>query len=212
MNLTISLCYFLHTNSPNPNSKNYNEMGTEQKPLNPNWERVKSRLSPYRNKTPTREMTQWSLNVLCTTVVGGLLGARIGGKFLRDRYIYYSRAQVYHTAVDAHRRMHSYSVRGAVNLGSKWGWKVGIFTAVYSGVEISLSVYRDRRDILNYMCAGAVAGPLFYIVRGIRPMIGGALMGVVLSVPLGMVGWVLESVIDWAEKGNVTKSRGVRLI
>ena len=170
--------------------------------MNLNWERVKSRLSPYRNKSPTREMTQWSLNVLCTTVVVAFLGGKIGGRILKDRFIHYSKAQVYHTAVDAHRRMHSYSVRGAVNLGSKWAWKVGAFTAVYSGVEISLSVYRDRRDILNYMCAGAVAGPLFYVVRGIRPMIGGAFMGIVLSVPLGMVGWVLESIIDWAEVGK----------
>ncbi|KAI6652302.1 Complex I assembly factor TIMMDC1, mitochondrial-like [Oopsacas minuta] len=175
-------------------------METEYKPVNPNWERVKSRLSPYRNKTPTREMRQWSLNVLATTFVGVFLGAKIGGRFLRERFIHYSKAQVYHTVVDARRRMHSYSVRGAVNLGTKWGWKVGIFTAVYSGVQISLGIYRDRKDVLNYVCAGAVAGPLFYVVRGIRPMVGGAFVGMILSVPLGMVGWILDSIIDWFEK------------
>lgn len=172
-------------------------METETKQVNPNWERVKERLSPYRNKTPTREMRQWSLNVIATTVVGGLLGARIGGRFLKERYIHYSKAQVYHTIVEAQRRMHSYSVRGAVNLGTKWGWKVGLFTAVYSGVQISLGVYRERRDVLNYMCAGAVAGPLFYVTRGVKPMVGGAFMGMVLSVPLGMAGWCLDSIIDW---------------
>ena len=174
-------------------------MGIDGNSLNPNWDRVKSRLSPYQNKSPTREMTQWSLNVICTTAVVSLLGARIGGRIVKDRFVHYSKAQVYHTAVDAHRRMHSYSVRGAVNLGAKWGWKVGVFTAVYSGVEISLGLYRNKRDVLNYMCAGAVAGPLFYVVRGIRPMIGGAFMGVVLSIPLGFVGWFFESFIDWLE-------------
>ena len=184
-------------------------MTSNSKPVNPNWERVKLKLSPFQNtKNPSREMKQWSMNVFGATVVGAFLGAKIGGRFLRDRFIYYSRGQVYHHAVEAHRKMHSYTVRGAVNLGSKWGWKLGIFCAFYSGIQISLAVYRDRNDVLNYMCAGAITGPLFYLNRGIRPMIGASfVLGILVSFPIGLCAWVIETFLDYYEsKGEKEKT------
>ena len=76
---------------------------------------------------------------------------------------------------------------GFVRQGAKWGWKMGLFAGIFSGCNILLTQYRDREDGMNLIASGAITGTLFRVRYGVKPAIGGLVLGTLISLPIGLV-------------------------
>ena len=88
--------------------------------------------------------------------------------------------------------MHAAALKGFVRYGSRWGWKLGLFAGIFTMGRTLSSVYRNKDDVFNYVVAGSVTGGVFKVRHGIKPVIGGAFLGFLLSLPVGLCVRALE--------------------
>ncbi|CAH1266004.1 TIMMDC1 [Branchiostoma lanceolatum] len=156
------------------------------------WERLKEVFEIKKDKKIyfekySREVTDW-INVMAA---GFLMGFVYGGvpaaRHARLRYIELSHTQVYQGQRDAVGDAHKAAHRGFIRYGYRWGWRVAVFAGIFHGVSTCLAVYRDKDDALNYSAAGALAGGLYKITLGLRGIIGGSFLGILLGVPTGLL-------------------------
>jgi hypothetical protein len=130
------------------------------------------------------ELQEWPRVVFLGSVIGFVFGGLMGARLAGDKYIAMNHNTKYPHPMQAHRELHGAAMLGFVRHGSKWGWKIGMFAGIFSGCNILLSVYRDKESPLNMMAAGGVSGTLFRIRDGIKPAVGGCVLGVLLSIPV----------------------------
>ncbi|CAG2054370.1 unnamed protein product, partial [Timema podura] len=62
-----------------------------------------------------------------------------------------------------------------------WGWRIGLFTSTYVLITTSISVYRGKSSILEYLAAGCITGSCFKMNMGVKGMVVGGLLGSALG-------------------------------
>eukprot|EP00058_Branchiostoma_floridae_P009042 XP_002594530.1 hypothetical protein BRAFLDRAFT_87753 [Branchiostoma floridae] len=150
------------------------------------WLRPCEKSAGYFEKY-SREVTDW-INVMAAGfIMGFVYGGVPAARQARLRYIELSHTQVYQGRRDAVGDAHKAAHRGLIRYGYRWGWRVAVFAGIFHGVSTCLAVYRDKDDALNYSAAGALAGGLYKITLGLRGIIGGAFLGILLGVPTGLL-------------------------
>ncbi|XP_064399943.1 complex I assembly factor TIMMDC1, mitochondrial-like [Halichondria panicea] len=132
------------------------------------------------------ELKELSLTIFIASVAGFLFGGMIGARHSGDKFITHNHASKFTSVMQAQRQLHAASLLGFMRKGSHWSWRVGLFAGLFSGTTLLLSEYRDKQDSLNYISAGALTGGVFRVARGLKPFIGGTVLGTLISVPVGM--------------------------
>ncbi|KAI8511568.1 Complex I assembly factor timmdc1, mitochondrial [Branchiostoma belcheri] len=156
------------------------------------WERLKDIFEIKEDKKLyyekySREVTDW-INVMAAGfMIGFVYGGVPAARQARLRYIELSHTQVYQGRRDAVGDAHKAAHRGLIRYGYRWGWRVAVFAGIFHGVSTCLAIYRDKDDALNYTVAGALAGGLYKISLGLRGIIGGSFLGILLGVPTGLL-------------------------
>ncbi|XP_077335581.1 complex I assembly factor TIMMDC1, mitochondrial [Lithobates pipiens] len=149
------------------------------------WERVRNM---YR-RNDRGELSEEAEFMLKSALTGWMVGMVYGGvpaaRFSREQYIKNHQAEVYRHRVEAVRSAHNAALRGFIRYGFRWGWRIAAFVTIFNGVSSGLSAYRDKVVISHFAAAGAVTGGLFRINLGLRGLIGGSVIGVMLGVPVG---------------------------
>lgn len=140
----------------------------------------------YGDELP-EELNDFTTTVCAATMVGFLFGGMIGARHAGDKYIAMNHSAKFTSVMQAQRELHGAAMLGFVRQGSKWGWKMGLFAGIFSGTLLLMSVYRDKVDFVNYTTAGAMTGGLFRVRAGIKPAIGGTVLGTLLSLPAGVL-------------------------
>ncbi|XP_075053957.1 complex I assembly factor TIMMDC1, mitochondrial [Mixophyes fleayi] len=86
---------------------------------------------------------------------------------------------------DSCRSAQNAAIRGFIRYGFRWSWRIAAFVTIFNCVNTGLSAYRDKVAISHFGVAGAVTGGLFRLNLGLRGMIGGSFIGVLLGIPVG---------------------------
>lgn len=158
------------------------------------------------------EVREFQVTVLVATFTGFLLGGLVGARYAGDKFVAISHSAKFSSTMQAQRELHSASLLGFIRNGCRWGWKLGVFSGVFSGTNIVMSTYRDKSDALNYITAGAVSGCLFRLPSGVKPAIGGMVLGTLLSVPVGILMHGLErGLVSQEKRGAIRKEKESRL-
>ncbi|CAI7995257.1 Complex I assembly factor TIMMDC1, mitochondrial [Geodia barretti] len=100
------------------------------------------------------EVREFQATVLVATLTGFLLGGLVGARYAGDKFVRISQSSKFSSTMQAQRELHTASFLGFTRNGCRWGWKLGVFSAIFSGTNILLSTYRDTSDALNYIAAG----------------------------------------------------------
>lgn len=150
------------------------------------WENVKE---AYRMNLKTGELSREVYELFMMFFLGSASGAIYGGmpasRFARNRYIQTSNATIYSSKLEALGNSYNAGTRGFIRYGLRWGWRTGFLAIGFHGLSSFLAVYRDKTDLFNYTAASVSTGALYRFNLGIKGVIGGGIVGVLLGVPAG---------------------------
>ncbi|XP_054829852.1 complex I assembly factor TIMMDC1, mitochondrial isoform X1 [Eublepharis macularius] len=149
------------------------------------WERI---LELFR-KDELNRYPEETVSICKATFTAGVVGFVYGGipgfVYAKERYIEQSGAEMYHSRLDAAQSAHRAAVRGFIRYGWRWSWRIAAFVAIFNTVSTSLSAYRDKNSLSNFVAAGAFTGGLFRFHLGLGGFAAGSIFGALLGVPAG---------------------------
>lgn len=125
------------------------------------------------------------------TFTGLFVGAAYGG-FIWSRRAYLdfienNQATAFANHFEAKKALQNYVTVNFAQGAVKWGGRVGIFTGLFMLVSTTVSVYRDKTGIFEYVVGGGITGSLFRTHLGLPGMIVGGLLGTTLGTCAGCV-------------------------
>ncbi|KAG6460966.1 RPII140-upstream gene protein [Manduca sexta] len=155
--------------------------------LETGWDRVRAMYS----KNEYEEVSVEVHSVLQSTLCGAFFGACFGG-FLksRDAYIYFienNQATIFQSTMQAKKKLQDYVTIAFAKGAYQWGWKLGIFTGMFSLIATTVSVYRGDTSLVEYITAGTITGALYKANLGLAATFVGATVGATLSTTVGLV-------------------------
>ncbi|KAG7299562.1 hypothetical protein JYU34_016536 [Plutella xylostella] len=124
-------------------------------------------------------------NVVQATFTGAFIGACMGG-FVRSReaYLYFienNQATIFTSTMEAKKKLQDYVTVAFAKGATYWGWRLALFTGIFSLVSTTISVYRGETSVIEYTVAGAITGGLYRANLGLAATCVGAGLGGVLS-------------------------------
>ncbi|CAH0727703.1 unnamed protein product, partial [Brenthis ino] len=151
------------------------------------WDRVKAMYS----KNEIEEVSMELHNVAQATMSGILVGAFLGGfAKSRDAYLTFienNQATTFKSTFEAKKKLQDFITVSFARGAYHWGWRLGIFTGIFSLISTTLSVYRDESSLGDYVSAGIITGAIYKANLGPTAMLVGAGVGGVLSLVGGML-------------------------
>ncbi|XP_069059084.1 complex I assembly factor TIMMDC1, mitochondrial [Pleurodeles waltl] len=149
------------------------------------WDRIQELFKHDKLRGYSEEVNTLLKGALTGVIVGFVYGGVPAARHARSRFIEQSQAEVFRHRVEAVRAAHNAALRGFIRYGWRWGWRVAAFVTLFNSASLGLSVYRDKNSLVHYAAAGAVTGGLFRLSLGLRGVVGGTALGVILGVPVG---------------------------
>nr|CAD7586282.1 unnamed protein product [Timema genevievae] len=117
--------------------------------------------------------------------LGTTLGVLMGG-FYRTKNTYLNfiernQATVFRDHLEAKKKLQDQVTINFAKGAFYWGWRIGLFTSTYVLITTSISVYRGKSSILEYLAAGCITGSCFKMNMGVKGMVVGGLLGSALG-------------------------------
>jgi hypothetical protein len=112
--------------------------------------------------------------------------AVLGGYAARETYVQKNKHVTYATKFQAMRSYNDAIFFGSLRFGIKWAFKSGIFTGLFMLVSQSISVYRNKTSVIDYIAAGGVTCAVLRFDVGLRGMLAGGVIGSVLGLAAGL--------------------------
>lgn len=100
-----------------------------------------------------------------------------GGKEARARFLEKNKATVYTTKFRAFRAYNDAIFFGSMRFGIKWGLKSLLFAGLFMLTAQTVSVYRNRTSVTDYMLAGGLTCSLLRMNMGLRGLFAGGVIG-----------------------------------
>lgn len=151
------------------------------------WDRVKAMYKKNEFDEVSPELHTVVQSTLCGAFVGVCFGGFVSS---REAYLYFienNQATAYKTVGDAKKKLQDYVTIGFAKGAYKWGWKLSIFTGMFSLIATTISAYRGDTTLIEYTTAGALTGALYKANLGLAAMIVGGSLGAVLSTIGGLL-------------------------
>ncbi|RVE50965.1 hypothetical protein evm_004374 [Chilo suppressalis] len=150
------------------------------------WERVKRMYSQNEFGEVSAELT----NVVHSSLCGAFIGACFGGFVIsKDSYVYFlenNQATIFKSTGDAKKKLQDYVMIAFAKGAYQWGWRLGMFTGMFSLIATTMSVYRGETALVEYITAGALTGALYKANLGLAATLVGAGLGAALSTIAGL--------------------------
>ncbi|XP_026486082.2 RPII140-upstream gene protein [Vanessa tameamea] len=151
------------------------------------WDRVRDMYS----KDEFGEVSVELHNVAQATMCGFFVGACLGGfAKSRDAYLHFienNQATIFNSTIQAKKKLQDYVTVAFARGAYHWGWRLGIFTGMFSIISTTVSVYRDQSSLGDYVAAGTITGAIYKANLGPAAMVVGAFLGGVLSIIGGIL-------------------------
>ncbi|CAM9957917.1 unnamed protein product [Lampetra planeri] len=125
-----------------------------------------------------------------TTVglIGGFVGSGVpAAQLARERFMERRYGEVYSHRIEAVRAVHNVAIKAFIRAGVPMALRVGFFMTIFNGIGIGLGAYRGKGTVGNYITGGALAGGIMRLSLGPRGFVGGAFIGSVLGLPVGVL-------------------------
>ncbi|XP_066916410.1 complex I assembly factor TIMMDC1, mitochondrial-like [Clytia hemisphaerica] len=147
-------------------------------------EKVKNLFKPDNEGHYNRNLFLVSQCVCGGSLAGFLIGGRIGARVGAVEHIENTTLSVYTSSVHAQREYHGRVFMGFLRNGSKFGWRAGVFSGLYSLLLVTLNEASDtNNNASSFLISGALTGIVYKCLSGWRSMVVGAIIGSALSVP-----------------------------
>lgn len=159
------------------------------------WDRVKALFDVSEGKGPREEIQHIPRVVVYTSVFAFLFGGQFGKRIIDENFRRHNQLTVYDSVMHAKRQYQASVALGFVKYGSRWGWRAGLFSGVFSILLVASEAYRNTDDALNYVASGASTGALYNIFSGWRKMVVGVVIGGGLSAPVGLMAQVGNAIL-----------------
>ncbi|XP_060801249.1 RPII140-upstream gene protein [Amyelois transitella] len=170
------------------NENDYNVLD----PTTPNipktgWDRVKKMYTRDEYEEISVELN----SVLQGSLAGAFIGACMGGFYSSQQaYVYFmenNQATIFKSTMEAKKKLQNYVTIGFARGAHRWGWRLGLFTGMFSLIATTISVYRDDTSLIQFITAGAITGGLYKVNLGTAATCVGAGLGAALSAVIGGV-------------------------
>nr|CAD7396951.1 unnamed protein product [Timema cristinae] len=129
---------------------------------------------------------------------GTTLGVIMGGWYrTKDTYLNFierNQATVFRDHLDAKKKLQDQVTINFAKGAFYWGWRLGLFTSTYVLITTSISVYRGKSSILEYLAAGCITGSCFKMNMGVKGMVVGGLLGSALGGLAGGISLAIFSI------------------
>ncbi|CAF4776373.1 unnamed protein product [Pieris macdunnoughi] len=173
-------------NTPNKNDIDNLKTNPKDGPIT-GWERVRQMFTVNEDDVISIELH----NVIQASLFGAFVGVCYGG-FLKSKDAYISflennQATIFKSTFEAKRKLQDYVTIAFAKGAVRWGWRLFIFTGMYTLIATTISIYRDKNSVLEYVVAGAVTGSLYKVNLGLAATLVGAGLGAALSLIAGIV-------------------------
>ncbi|KAL0840532.1 hypothetical protein ABMA28_015750 [Loxostege sticticalis] len=149
-------------------------------------ERVKKMFSRNEYEEVSPELH----NVVQAAMCGAFFGACMGGfARSRDAYLYFienNQATIFKSTMEAKKKLQDYVTVAFAKGAYRWGWRLGIFSGMFSLIATTISVYRGDTTLVEYITAGAITGGLYKANLGLAATFVGAGLGAALSTIAGL--------------------------
>ncbi|XP_064081084.1 RPII140-upstream gene protein-like [Macrobrachium nipponense] len=127
------------------------------------------------------------MGLFCGSILGGSIHSRESYlKFMES-----NQATVFHNHIDAKKRLQDKVFIGFFRGAWMWGWRLGLFTGSLVFITTTISVYRGKSSILEYITAGTLTGMVYKFKSGPKAMIAGGAVGGFLGTIAGSISLAL---------------------
>lgn len=149
--------------------------------------------------------------------LGLFAGAFYGGvnhsKDAFTNFMHKNQATAFENHFEAKKQLRDKVTLGFANGAWKWGWRLCLFTTSYTAIVTTISSYRGKSSIIEYLAAGGVTGALYKFNMGLKGMTAGAVFGSILGGGAGLVsliilklsGTSMEDVRYWQYKFHTSR-------
>ena len=133
---------------------------------------------------------QWGFaGALSGLFIGGRVGARVGGIEHLEHTAVVSHVEVHRSETHAKRKYMDRVIMKSVRNGLKFGWRTGLFAALYGTIVVLLCEKYPLYPGLSFLASGTITGAMYQTFRGWRGWMAGGLVGTGVSLPMaGLVG------------------------
>ncbi|KAJ0180006.1 hypothetical protein K1T71_004597 [Dendrolimus kikuchii] len=150
------------------------------------WDRVKAMYSTDEYGERSAELHSVVQSSLCGAFIGACMGGFVSS---RQAYLYFienNQATIFKTTMQAKKRLQDYVTLKFAKGAYTWGWKLGIFTGIFSLLATTVSVYNDETRLTDFIGAGTITGGMCRVHLGLAATVVGAGLGAVLSTISGL--------------------------
>lgn len=114
---------------------------------------------------------------------GGFLGSKKAYMDFMER----NQATAFQSHLDAKKKLQESVVFNFVKGGWNFGWRMGVFATMYVGISTTISVYRNKFTIFEYIAGGMITGAVYKWKMGPTGMAAGCLVGGGLGLVAGAI-------------------------
>jgi len=122
-------------------------------------------------------------------MLGAFTGTLIGGtNHSRENYISFmkqNQATAFQSHFEAKKQLQNKVTMGFARGAWMWGWRLSLFTGSYMFITTTISVYRGKSSLLEYVAAGGISGFIYKFKQGPKAWVIGGGLGSVLGVFCG---------------------------
>ncbi|CAL4160240.1 unnamed protein product, partial [Meganyctiphanes norvegica] len=122
-------------------------------------------------------------------MLGTFTGTLIGGtNHSRENYISFlkqNQATAFQSHFEAKKQLQNKVTLGFARGAWMWGWRLGAFTGSFMLLTTTISVYKGKSSLLEYVIAGGLSGFLYKFKQGPKAWVVGGGLGSVLGAFCG---------------------------
>ncbi|XP_014665551.1 PREDICTED: RPII140-upstream gene protein-like isoform X2 [Priapulus caudatus] len=134
---------------------------------------------------------EWVKDVVTGTLIFGMvMGASIEFRNAKERFIQRHAVTVFESQFDAKKRLQDYISTNMLRRGWKLAWRMALFTGSFFLVTNTVSAYRNKSGVLDFVAGGVAAGSLYKVNMGIKGMFAGGVLGGFFGLVGGSVAWL----------------------
>ncbi|XP_028179026.1 RPII140-upstream gene protein [Ostrinia nubilalis] len=168
------------------NANDYDMLNKDTEAPRTGFERVKMMYTTNEYDEVSPEMNQVAQAAMFGTFIGGCMGGFVKS---RNAYLYFietNQATIFTSTMQAKKKLQDYVTVAFAKGACQWGWRLGIFSGMFSLIATTISVYRDDTSLVEYITAGAITGGLYKANLGLAATFVGAGLGAALSTIAGL--------------------------
>jgi len=122
------------------------------------------------------------LGLMVGAIYGGFVDSRIAYMNFMER----NQATAFEHHFEAKKKLQDNVTLGFAKGAWKWSWRLALFTTSYTAITTTISSYRGKSSLYEYLAAGGVTGAMYKFNMGLRGMAAGTFFGSIIGGLAGL--------------------------